>query len=330
MVLPEIERDLGWCKQWQPLYDEVEAHDGWYKLESNGFPTRLVMTFASPGLLSAIRVNYFSPVVVSANSLVPLQPELANVRLISCTEEGNREVLYKKIQPVAEGSVSLEVEKQDRYSWDRAVFEFTPAQGVIHVKLDFCGRTVADLPCWDECMDRQKMQRDFVLHCVDNVDVHISSAVLMASCELFSDCRSAFKDTQSKSFDLTGADGFHSPVVLAVKQILESREMDDAILLQAGLGAEVVRLLYFFLVIGRERVWTVFRKALPTLSAEQFRFVVDLACDYGDMETLRVFGGFTRDPGALEYVANKMKENIHLFDVIDPYCFVCALGVAQP
>ena len=324
VIYSERKCDLNGVDVWRNLNLDITC-DGWYPLHSNGLVTRMVVHFASPGPLSAIHI--FSSVASAANMV---QPRLVSVRLIHMREDEDREILYKTFQPVTEGVVSLEVAKQDRLLWDKAIFEFAAVPGVINVKPVFVGKTSADLPCWDECMDRQKMRCDFVLHCADNVEVHISSAVLMAACELFSDCRYAFKDAQSRSFDLTGADGFHSSVVLAVKQIIETREMDSDVLVQDGLGAEVVRLLYFFLVTGRERVWALFHKVLPSLSVEQFKVVVDLACDYGDMETLRVFGGFTKDAEALEYVANKMKQHIHRFDVVDPFCFVCSLREAKP
>ena len=319
MAYSETERLVDGARVWGDLRME-HMFDGWFHLRGGNL--RLTLHFAPPVRLSDINVECLPDDGLSA-VVVPL-----NVRLFSVNggpDNAQHEILYTK--PIAQGAASVQVERKDRLLWDRVIFQFASLPGPIRLKPAFYITTAVGMPSWDVCV---ATHGDFVLRCADKVDVCISSAVLMASCEFFGGSRSAFKDAHCRSLDLTGAYGFHSSVALAVKQILETREMDETVLTADGFGAEVVRLLYYFLVIGRERVWRVFEAMLPSLAAEQFKVVVDLVCDYGDMHTLRVFGGLAVDEEALVYVAHKMKENIHRFFVEDPFPFVHSLRAIPP
>lgn len=314
---------------WQSCTHEFNPSDDSYVISNNMHPpngwrgeendVRFVMHFNPPIPLSSLRV-----------ASRPCKPKTVQLFSIGdgCLQ---RQLTYAQLKSDSEGGVVVDVQEKDDVLWDKIFLEFVVdgnhrvcVKPAIYVKQDEA------MPPLHECMPAR--DDDFVFICNDGVEVRMGSLWVMTACQFFHRDRSNFGDAQKKQLSLVGKEGFASPVVLAVKEILTKRVFKRSMLIDDCHGLEVVRLLYFLGVVGIENVWKVFCNALPSLSVEQFKAIVDLAGEYGEMETLLAFSQFavhhSRKP-VVDHVTAVLTTHFDKFTVDDPAQFVASLRVKK-
>jgi len=300
--------------------------DGQYVIETPASASRMVIGFDEPLRLSSVYIR---------TAVKPTKIRL--VAFASSTDQySETSVSFQSY--VVEGDDGFSVSLKSKERWNEVIFEFPAQTRDLYLKPSVTPAYDVKLPSLSKCFkDFVSLGEDFTFLCNDGHEVKMSSVLVKATCETIRANWSQFEEA-NHTIDLsTCADwkGFDSAAMLAVKEILMTRKVCLSVLRNEPLGLEVVRLMYYLLVVGKEKIWRVFCDALPLFSSEYHMRIMESAGDHCDAETVLacatlVTTQYGRDQSQssvvkMEAVMAKLQESIGLFTVNDPQAFIACL-----
>ena len=300
--------------------------DGQYVIETSASASRMVMGFDEPLRLSTVYIR------------TAVKP--TKIRLVAYARDTEQytEISVSFHTYVVEGDNGFSVSPKSKERWNEVIFEFPAQTRDLYLKPSVTPAYDVKLPSLSECFKNfVSLGEDLTFLCSDGREVKMSSVLVKATCETVRANWSQFEEANCTIDLSTCADwkGFDSAAMLAVKEILMTRDVCLSVLRDELLGLEVVRLMYYLLVVGKENIWEVFCDALPLFSSEYHMRIMQSAGDHGDAKTVLacatlVTSRYCKDQNPssvvkMEVMMAKLQESIGLFTVNDPEAFIACL-----